>query len=49
MGGIIGERHHVTNARYERTNAQREMKGQLAGALPKNSWLFTLLLSLKLL
>jgi len=27
MGGIIGGRHCVTNAR---TNTQREMKGQLA-------------------
>jgi len=31
MGGIIGGEHRVRNARTnERTNEQREMKGQLA-------------------
>jgi len=35
MGGIIGGRHRVTNARTNgRTVAQREMKGQLAARSP---------------
>jgi len=43
MGGIIGGEHRCEKHTDGQTDAQREMKGQLAGALPKGKWKVSLL------